>query len=279
MLFRSIAAVTVWKRLVLHQKSRWVMQLWTVFQGSLLVVMVYDSLGFVISGWLFTLVNLIVIAQALALAVNMRWVAFLNFRQKLTALLILFCTVLYLVYFAFTVTNYSERVSGVTTDFLNFQVHIFNIAVFLFVLVYSVFSFLVVLFNLPTSSAFEQKLQEAFNFQRLSQSIHTEKDEQSVYRVLLDSSAKSVDADAAWLQVPHSSGDPKIFTHQVSEDEVADIRSHLEEQQMIGLLESGTEKSLNLSRHMSDSGTRFRSILAFPIEVNGDTFEIGRAHV
>jgi len=267
-----IAAVTVWKRLVLHQKSRWVMQLWTVFQVSLLAVMIYDSLGFVISGWVFTAVNLVMVAQALALAVNMRWVAFLNFKQKLTALLILFCTVLYLVYFAFTVTSYSERVTDVTTGFLNFQVHIFNIAVFLFVLVYSVISFLVVLFNLPTSSAFEQKLQEVLNFQRLSQSIHTEKDEVSVYRVLMDSSAKSVDADAAWLQVRQDEGEPRVFTHQVTPDEVADIRGHLQEQQMIGLLESGQEKTLNLSRHMSGSGTRFRSILAFPIEIHGEPF-------
>lgn len=267
-----IAAYTTWKRLVLHQKTKWVMQLWTVFDFSLLAVLVYDSLGFTISGWLFTAVNLVMIAQALALAVNMRWVAFLNFKQKLTALLILLCTVLYLVYFAFTVTTYSERVTDVTLTFLNFQVHIYNLAIFLFVVLYSVFSFLVVLFNLPTSSAFEQKLEEVMNFQRLSQSIHTEQDEQSVYRILMESSVNSVGADAAWLHIKQDEKEPKVFTHQVTTDEVSDIRSHLEEQQMVGLLDAGPEKSINLSRHMSGSGTRFRSILAFQIMVHGQPF-------
>ncbi|MFM7195183.1 MAG: PP2C family protein-serine/threonine phosphatase [Bacteroidota bacterium] len=267
-----IAAYTVWKRLVLHQKTKWVIQLWMVFDISLLAMLVYDSLGFTISGWLFTALNLVMIAQVLMLSVNMRWVAFLNFRQKLTALLILLCTVLYLVYFAFTVTSYSERVTNVTLTFLNFQVHIYNLAIFLFVVLYSIFSFLVVLFNLPTSSAFEQKLEEVLNFQRLSQSIHTEQDEQSVYRILLESSVKSVGADAAWLNTRRGEDEAIIHTHKVTPDEVADIRGHLEEQQMIGLLDSGPEKSINLSRHMSGSGTRFRSILAFPIMVNNNPF-------
>jgi serine phosphatase RsbU (regulator of sigma subunit) len=126
----------------------------------------------------------------------------------------------------------------------------------------------VILFNLPTSSVFEQKLEEVVNFQRISQSIQTEQDEESVYNILLESSVSSVFADAAWLEITGAANDRRMFTYRMTEQESKNIREHLEKNNIKGVLDSGTEKTKNLSKHLASmKGSRFRSLLAFPIVV------------
>jgi sigma-B regulation protein RsbU (phosphoserine phosphatase) len=266
-----LAAYTGWKRLIIYQKSKWVVQLWTAFDVTLVIALISDSLGAGMSSTFQNGLALILALMIVALSANMKWVAYLNFRQKLSSLLITLLIIFYLVYFSFTVFTYSESISRVTTAFLSFEVHIFNIGLFLFAVLYAVFSFLVILFNLPTSSVFEQKLEEAVNFQRLSQSIQTEQSEESVYRILLESSVSSVSADAAWLEIRQDGNNRRIFTFKISEDEVGQIRGLLREKKIENILETGPDKTLNHSRYMSGSGTSFRSILAFPIIVKGES--------
>ena len=134
------------------------------------------------------------------------------------------------------------------------------------------FSFLVVLFNLPTSSVFEQKLEEVVNFQRISQSIQTEQSEESVYNILLESSVSSVFADAAWLEIKGAANEQRLFTYQITEKETKEIHAHLEKHKIKGALDQSSDKTKNLSKHLSSlKSTRFRSLLAFPIKVKDET--------
>ena len=265
-----LAAYTGWKRLIIYQKSKWIVQLWTVFDVTLVIALISDSLGIGASGFFQNFLALLMALMIIALSVNMKWVAYLNFKQKLNSLLITLLIIFYLIYFSFTIITYSESIARVSTAFLSYEIHIFNIGLFLFAILYSTFSFLVILFNLPTSSVFEQKLEEVVNFQRLSQSIQTEQNEESVYRILLESSVSSVSAEAAWLEIRLKDQARKIFTFNVTEDEVGNIRGTLSEKQMESILETIPEKTINYSKLMSGSGTRFRSILAFPISVRGE---------
>ena len=265
-----LAAYTGWKRLIIYQKSKWVVQLWTAFDITLVVALVSDSLGIGVSEFFQSFLAIVLALMIVALSANMKWVAYLNFKQKLSSLLITLLIIFYLIYFSFTIITYSESIARVSTAFLSYEIHIFNVGLFLFAILYSTFSFLVILFNLPTSSVFEQKLEEVVNFQRLSQSIQTEQNEESVYRILLESSVSSISADAAWLEIRHEVQTRKVFTYNISEDEVGSIRGVLREKRMEHLLESVPEKNINHSRLMSGSGTRFRSILAFPLTVKGE---------
>jgi serine phosphatase RsbU (regulator of sigma subunit) len=150
-------------------------------------------------------------------------------------------------------------------------VHIFNIALLAFVGLYCIFSFLVIAFNLPTSSAFEQKLEEVVNFQRLSQSIQTEQNEESVYNILLDSSVSSVSADAAWLEIKTSGGETRMFTKNITDKEAQAIRMYFKEKNISGILNSAQDKTRNIAKHLSSiKGVRFKSITSFPIYVKGD---------
>ena len=263
-------AFAAWKRLILYQKSKWLLRLWAFFEIGLLISLVYNSFKFPLVEWLYGTLLGVFVVVGLVLSGNMKWVAFLNFRQKWTSLLLLLLTVFYLLYIFYTNSSLSESIGSSSPYFTEYRYHVFILSLIVFVTIYSIFSFLVILFNLPTTSVFEQKLEEVVNFQRISQSIQTEQSEESVYNILLETSVSSVFADAAWLEINSNAHEHKIFTYKITDKESYDIINHLKSQNVKGVLDQGSEKTKNLSKHLASlKGSRFRSILAFPIYVKG----------
>lgn len=266
-----IMAFMAWKRLILYQKSKWLLRLWSFFEWTLLLSLLYNAFDFPYVEALFWGLLIFFVVIGLVLSANMKWVAYLNFRQKWTSLLLLLLTVFYLLYIFFTTSSLTEALLGITQEFTNYRFHVFILSLMIFVTVYSIFSFLVILFNLPTTSVFEQKLEEVVNFQRISQSIQTEQNEDSVYNILLETSVSTVFADAAWLEVRTHNPRPRIFTYKITEKESQDIINHLNFRNVKGVLDQGSDKTKNLSKHLASlKGSRFRSILAFPIYVKGE---------
>jgi len=266
-----LAAFTAWKRLILYQKSKWLLRLWAFFEYALLISLLYNSYVLPRAEWLYNSLYGFFIVTGLVLSGNLKWVAFLNFRQKWTSLLLLLLTIFYLIYSFYTNTSLAMSVSGEEIGFADYRGHIFIQSLMAFVTVYSIFSFLVILFNLPTTSVFEQKLEEVVNFQRISQSIQTEQSEESVYNILLETSVSSVFADAAWFEIKISEHDQRVFTYRISEKEATEIINHLKNHHVTGVLDQSSDKTKNLSKHLGSlKGSRYRSILAFPIYVKGD---------
>lgn len=262
-----LASFAAWKRLILYQKSKWLLRGWSVFEYALLLGLLYTCFDRTPNETLYMVLLGIFVVMGLVLSANMKWVAFLNFRQKWTCLLLLLLTIFYFGYLSFTSSSLAETVK---LGFTDHRAHLFIQSVMIFVIVYSVFSFLVILFNLPTTSVFEQKLEEVVNFQRISQSIQTEQSEESVYNILLETSVSSVFADAAWLETKDNSTH-RVFTYRITEKEAYDIINHLKTQNVTGILDQGQDKTKNLSKHLGAlKGSRFRSILAFPIYVKGE---------
>jgi serine phosphatase RsbU (regulator of sigma subunit) len=266
-----VMAFTAWKRLILYQKSKWLLRLWAFFEIGLLLSLIYNSFSLPFIEWLYGTLLGIFVVTGLILSGNMKWVAYLNFRQKWTSLLLLLLTVFYLLYILYTNSALSESIFNVSPNFTNYRVHVFILSLIVFVTIYSIFSFLVILFNLPTTSVFEQKLEEVVNFQRISQSIQTEQSEESVYNILLETSVSTVFADAAWLEINSEQVGYNLFTYKINEKEAREIIAHLKAENVRGILDEGSDKTKNLSKHLAAlKGSRFRSILAFPIYVKGD---------
>ncbi|MEX1238347.1 MAG: GAF domain-containing SpoIIE family protein phosphatase [Cyclobacteriaceae bacterium] len=264
-------AFTAWKRLILYQKSKWLLRLWNFFEVTLLLSLLYNAFDLPYVESVFWSMFSFFVVIGLVLSANMKWVAYLNFRQKWTSLLLLLLTVFYLLYISFTTSSVVDVLSDMTTNFTDYRTHVFILSLMTFVTVYSIFSFLVILFNLPTTSVFEQKLEEVVNFQRISQSIQTEKNEDSVYNILLETSVSTVFADAAWLELKSSNPKPKVFTYKITEKESQDVINHLKAKNVKGVLDQGSDKTKNLSKHLATlKGCRFRSILAFPIYAKGE---------
>jgi phosphoserine phosphatase RsbU/P len=264
-------AFSAWKRLILYQKSKWLLRLWNFFEWGLLISLLYNSFDFPFLQGIYVTVLTLFVVVGLVLSGNMKWVAYLNFRQKWTSLLLLLLTIFYLLYGLFTVSSLVDSLVNSKSQFTDYRFHIFILSLVTFVTLYSIFSFLVILFNLPTTSVFEQKLEEVVNFQRISQSIQTEQSEDSVYNILLETSVSTVFADAAWLEVRTSETQTQIFTYKITEKEAHDIIHHLNTHNVKGVLDQGSDKTKNLSKHLATlKGSRFRSILAFPIFVKGE---------
>jgi serine phosphatase RsbU (regulator of sigma subunit) len=262
-------AFTAWKRLILYQKSKWLLRFWTFFEYGLLISLLYNTFSFPFVESIYITILVAFLLAGLVLSGNMKWVAYLNFRQKWTGLLLLLLTIFYLLYGLYTNSSYASTIAATSNHFADYRLHIFILSLISFVILYSIFSFLVILFNLPTTSVFEQKLEEVVNFQRISQSIQTEQSEESVYNILLETSVSSVFADAAWLEI--NSSDKKLYTYNISEKEAQDIIGHLNHQQVKGILDQGTDKTKNLSKYLATlRSSRFRSILAFPIYVKNE---------
>lgn len=263
---------TAWKRLILYQKSKWLLRLWTVFEYGLLATLLYNSFNFPVVEGIYVTLLVVFLLLALVLSGNMKWVAYLNFRQKWTGLLLLLLTVFYLLYGLFTLSAGVDAIAKVAITFTDYRSHIFILCAISFVTLYSIFSFLVIFFNLPTTSVFEQKLEEVVNFQRISQSIQTEQSEESVYNILLETSVSTVFADAAWLEIKSDSrANHQLYTYKIVDTEAKEIIQHLERENVRGILDQSSDKTKHLSKHLATlRGSRFRSILAFPIYVKGD---------
>jgi serine phosphatase RsbU (regulator of sigma subunit) len=257
-----------WKRLILYQKTKWTYRLWVTFEYALAALLLVSILPVPQTAMFSRVILAIFSLMALVISANTKWVAYLNFRQKLTSLLLLLLSLFYVVFLFYISSSVADDLFQLGEHIVDHRDHLFLLAAFIFITIYAGFSFLVILFNLPTTSAFEQKLEEVMNFQRISQSIQTEKNEESVYRILLETSVSTVDADAAWLEVKTSNPGTTIYTHGIDEKEVRKIMKRLADQQVAGFFDQVQDKTRNLSKYLR--GFRFRSLVAFPVFVKDE---------
>jgi sigma-B regulation protein RsbU (phosphoserine phosphatase) len=258
-----ISTYVVWKRLILYQKSKLLLGIWTLFEYLLLGSLISMFFPTDIAGYL--IYPLVIIA--IFLSANMKWVAYLNFKQKWKSILLLVLTLLYLVYFYINLSEMRGAYEYLTVALDS----VFISALFIFTSVYAAFSLLVILFNLPTSSVFEQKLEEVVNFQRLSQSIQTEQSATQVYEILLESSVRAGKADAAWIEAKVD-GKEIIFRHNIEKETIFIIKNFLKSQKENNLFDfDNVDKGVRPGKHLKRlKGNVFNSIVALPIEISGE---------
>ncbi len=194
-----IATFVVWKRLILYQKTKMLIRFWNIFEYGLLAssLFIFTSISF-FAGFSLTVLGLLSLLSII-LSVNLKWVAYLNFKQKWKSILLIILIAVYIIYFIIILNSFGES-KGFTPIYRIFNVITVN-SLLIFTLAYCVFSVLVILFNLPTSSVFEQKLVEVINFQKLSQSRNVGQNEDQVFDILLDSTVSVSVANAAWLDI------------------------------------------------------------------------------
>lgn len=262
-----VSTFIVWKRLIIYQKSKFLLRVWRVFEYALLLALLYEI--FPVPG--LAVIDKYYVGGLLLLGVflsaNMKWVAYLNFKQKWKSILLILLAMFYLGYYTFTLFNFSLSLSELSPYFIDFRDHVFIISILAFIFIYALFSLLVILFNLPTSSVFEQKLEEVVNFQRLSQSIQTEQSEDRVYDILLESAVSTVFADAAWIEI-YENGRPEYHTYLITEAEVETLKNYVQKKNIKGLFDGGSDKSRNIELI---KGLRFRSIMSSPIQVKQES--------
>jgi len=261
-----IAAFIAWKRLILYQKSKRLILTWQLFQYLLLSALFLGFIPITFGTLLYNVGWGMLIVFGVILSVNLKWVPYLNFKQKWKSMLLNLLIVLYLVYFINILFQFphGELLISDITDNLTV------LALFTFIIIYAVFSILVTLFNLPTSSVFEQKLEEVLNFQRLSQSRNTDQDEEQVYEILLESSVSAVLANAAWLEIyENNSMTGRTLYHNLGASRKEEIEKSIDQDQISQLHSSDPVKNLRTNRFVANlKDVEYRSMLAFPLFVH-----------
>ena len=260
-----VSTALLWKHLILYQKSKQVVKQWQAFEFAMLVAMffVFFNKNNFDYSFLFGMVILLVISAVLS--GNLKWIPYLRFKEKWKSLLFLFIILICLGYLFRRFMAYSEA----ETYQVNLTDNLFLMALFGFIFIYAIFSFLVTLFNLPTSSVFEQKLTEAINFQRLSQSIQPGENEEQVLDILLDSCMSASYSDAAWIEI--NAEDQKIGTDQLRflDESTKEELSDLIKNQKSAADWAATDRPETLQTlSLRLSHPRFESTLLVPLVIN-----------
>ncbi len=260
-----ISTFTVWKKLVLYQKSRRLVVLWNVFEAMLMASIFFNFTGEVLEdNVVFKILFGVLALMALILSANMKWVAYLNFKQKWKSILLILLVTIYLIYFFRLIYVASQDILG----FFNSIDNLFIISLFTFLLSYSIFSLLVILFNLPTSSVFERKLEEAINFQRLSQSIQQGENENQIFDILLNSAMSAVYADVGWIEIEKLDEDPLLRSRNISRVNLIEAKKQIDQGKHKRLLKNPLEKASDEDRILvTIKKSNFRSALIIPLKV------------
>ncbi|MFK7952675.1 MAG: GAF domain-containing SpoIIE family protein phosphatase [Ekhidna sp.] len=259
----TISTLVVWKRLILYQKSKRLLKLWGAFEIALVLSLLFDFFGNEVQGRNFIFASVLLGVFALVLSFNLKWVAYLNFKQKWKGILFILLSAIYLYHFLQNLFNFAASEVLV----INLLERTFVIGLFGFLFLYASISVLVTLFNLPTSSVFEQKLKEAIDFQKLSQSIPQGQTKDQTYEILLESSMSAVFADAAWLEI-HDGDDILQTIRNLTENDIETIKSNITSSTIKEIMDFSFSKSINPSK-LTDSikHQKHKSIIALPINI------------
>lgn len=265
-----LATTFVYRRFVLYQRTKRKLKLWNAFLiglGLSLLMMIPFPNVYTVSIIFFMFFVLL----CLFLSANVRWIAYLNFNQKLKALglftLILVLAVTYIII--------GGRFPSVLEISIILPTEIFLYCIIAFTVIYSLSSILVLFFNLPTSSIFELKSLEIVSFNKINQAIQSNLDYSAIINSLLDASLLAANAKTGWIEM-------------ISEDKaVAEIRLHkritpkeikeliqgneltkrvLEDQRLFQV------KNLRNHKAFKHNNTKFRSLLCVPIMSSNHTY-------
>jgi phosphoserine phosphatase RsbU/P len=266
-----VSTFIVWEKFIFYQKSKKLILVWRIFVYSLLTTLLL-SLIFLIPGFIISRTFMIILIGIFLLAsfyfsANLKWVAYLNYKQKWRSILLFFLILIYIGYFI----NYlwTGQMEHAETLIFNGIWNITILGFFIFIFIYALFSVLVILFNLPTSSVFEKKLEEIINFQRLSQSRNAGKNEREVYEILLESSVSAVLADAAWVEAKSTGReDPFKVKYKIDDEEIKVVTGYISKGKEKPILTSDPIINLKTDRYITSiKNNRFKSVLIFPVYI------------
>lgn len=256
----------VWKRLILYQKNKRLLIIWQIFEYSLLATLLFNFFQQQFPDWAFLGLLGIFFVYSLILSFNLKWIAYLNFKQKWRSILLLALVLLYLYYFVNNLINFDSEFNLI----MNLLSDVFVLSLVGFISTYALISILVILFNLPTSSVFEQKISEVLNFQRLSQSIQKGDNEDQVYNVLLESSINAVFSTSAWLEIFQESNSNKVIRSAISEHKMQQVKKSIQESGIFSYLNK--QQSINFKKNLNPTKLTanlndpdYNSVLAVPL--------------
>lgn len=257
-----LSAVFIFRRFILYPRTRRKVIAWRV-------MLVFWVLGLAFQVYpmgVFTMVSYVpFVILTLFLSANVRWIAYLNFQQKLRALG-LFCLIsLVIVTYLIAAIRLPAQLeisyhNLIRLDFLYF--------VIIFVIAYTLVSILVLFFNLPTSSLFERESVEIVSFSKINQAIQSNLDFTEIIETLLEASLMASNAKAGWIEMVGEEGkSSEVRTYKrITPSEIQALVGGealtlrvVQDQKPLYI------RNLRKQRQFRNRQTRYRSLLAIPL--------------
>jgi sigma-B regulation protein RsbU (phosphoserine phosphatase) len=251
------------KKLILYQKTNRTIILWVIFELSVFASILTSFFLFKYNSLVFTLFTLPLTILGSYLSFNVKWAAFLNFHQKLVALMLLIIS--FGILSGLFLDIYEQHIiSSLAVDAVN---NAFLMAISAFVLLNISISILVLLFSLPTSSVFEQKFGEVMLFQKLHQSIQLGETEIEIHKALLESCCDSAMATGGWLEMTDSNGRITSFENNgIDHIDAFNFKNLLRKNHIKITSEPQYIKDVRSLSHLQKINTnRYKSLLLLPL--------------
>lgn len=193
-----ITLVFVYRQLILFRSTKLKQNAWWIIDFC-----IYLGFSFVFDKYIH-LPNFLLIAYffvslsiVLYLSIHTEWVAYLNFKEKLLG--IVFMTIVLIIQLSYIFLIDVKYETDYNFDLIT-NLHLDLI--YVFTVLYTFFSILVLAFNLPTSSLYELRQLEREAIGEINQAILKSKfDPDDVYKILINYSMLCAKADFGWIQV------------------------------------------------------------------------------
>jgi sigma-B regulation protein RsbU (phosphoserine phosphatase) len=273
-----LSSLFVFQKLIFYQKNKRKVFLWRAFLIllTLTVIIMFFPEMMRSPGWVaFFRTSKRALASGLVvccilLAANVNWTAYLTIKQKLRSLFVLgVILILFVAYgatFPFAALEGAEGYGQIVVS-----KYMFFGFIFIFPASYSIFSALVLIFNLPTTSVFEQRSSELASFQRIHQSIQSSKlDYGQILNTLLDSSILTSNSSTGWIKVIDEGiiekGFELVHHKNINPEEITDLKQGNQVAEKV-IRDRKYYHVKNLKKHRAFKGTssKYRSMLVIPI--------------
>lgn len=211
----------IFKNLSVFPKVKAIERQWVVLE-FLLVALLLFSTFFPTDNTIAKLVSVgATFLITMTFAVRLKWIVYLDFKQKVQAALLIISVILMGLFFLQLYFSESIAQKEDSSIFNN----LFFYAQFTFFGVYSLFSVLMLFFNMPASSVFDKKMEEMARFQKFSETMQQNSDGNRVLDQLLDGAIALSMADAAWLEYYDKDNKNQVFVRNIESSEVSGFRS------------------------------------------------------
>ncbi len=197
----------VFKKLSFYPKVKQILLYWAWFEYFMFILLVMSLLPFGLHIYVVYLCLSITTIFSVFLTIRIKWIVYLDFKQKLQALFMVTSIFLMGLYFLqlFIGKDFSYKIPTSMSS------NIFIYCLFTFFAIYTLFTILILIFNLPTSGVFEKKYEELSRFQVLSDTLQQGKDRDQILELLYESCKAVSLADIIWVRYFNKNTDESIL--------------------------------------------------------------------
>ncbi|MEM7373459.1 MAG: GAF domain-containing SpoIIE family protein phosphatase [Bacteroidota bacterium] len=274
-----LSSVFIYRRFILYPRTRNKIITWYIFLGFLVFALLqpFVNLGIfiLVSFGLFLILSLI-------LSANVRWIAYLNFNQKLRALGLSSLIMLVIITYVLAARTLPERLGIISGETLRIE---FVYYIMLFAFCYTGSSILVLFFNLPTTSIFEKQSVEIASFSKINQAIQSNLDFGDIMNTLLDASLMAANAKAGWIELlTDTNGKAEInLKKKIESEDILSIKQQYDiTEKVIRDQQFYLVRNLRKHRAFLGNNSKYKSLLSVPIvstnQAYGAVFVVNELH-